>query len=229
MRSLRFSVRGQLLFIRGGHLRLPLQHPSGEGRHGTILHCLPGPDHQIEKAAGDLAFAQLFLNAQIAPLAMVGGMAAAGGVLAGAEMRHGSSPFAIKQGPPAARRLNRAWVTWAAISEARRQFSSKQAAADRFGRIGDGANGEEWDAVCMADMGNGRGFHIRAKGVKCGPHGLCPRAREKGFSGHHPPKRTGRPESWAAWVAKESRKGSPGNQMESIQGWNSVRISSATS
>ena len=67
MRSLRFSVRGQLLFIRGGHLRLPLQHPSGEGRHGTILHCLPGPDHQIEKAAGDLAFAQLFLNAQIHP------------------------------------------------------------------------------------------------------------------------------------------------------------------
>ncbi|CAN3987428.1 RNA polymerase sigma factor sigV, partial [Dysosmobacter welbionis] len=59
------------------------------------------------------------------------------------------------------------------------------------GRIGDGANGEEWDAVCMADMGNGRGFHIRAKGVKCGPHGLCPRAREKGFSGHHPPEADG--------------------------------------
>ena len=131
MRSLRFSVRGQLLFIRGGHLRLPLQHPSGEGRHGTILHCLPGPDHQIEKAAGDLAFAQLFLNAQIAPLAMVGGMAASGGVLAGAEMRHGSSPFSIGQDSLTARRLNRAWVTWAAISEARRQFSSKQAAADR--------------------------------------------------------------------------------------------------
>ena len=43
----------------------------------------------------------------------------------------------------------------------------------------------------MADMGNGRGFHIRAKGVKCGPHGLCPRAREKGFSGHHPPEADG--------------------------------------
>ena len=66
MRSLRFSVRGQLLFIRGGHLRLPLQHPSGEGRHGTILHCLPGSDHQIEKRLG-ISPLRLFLNAQVAP------------------------------------------------------------------------------------------------------------------------------------------------------------------
>lgn len=52
MRSLRFSVRGQLLFIRGGHLRLPLQHPSGEGRHGTILHCLPGRITRLKKQLG---------------------------------------------------------------------------------------------------------------------------------------------------------------------------------
>ena len=89
MRSLRFSVRGQLLFIRGGHLRLPLQHPSGEGRHGTILHCLPGSDHQIEKAAGDLVLAQFLFDAQGATLVVVGGVAPAGGVAAGAEMIHG--------------------------------------------------------------------------------------------------------------------------------------------
>lgn len=52
MRSLRFSVRGQLLFIRGGHLRLPLQHPSAKAAMVTILHCLPGSVHQIEKALG---------------------------------------------------------------------------------------------------------------------------------------------------------------------------------
>ena len=64
MRSLRFSVRGQLLFIRGGHLRLPLQHPSGEGLHGAVLHRFAGLDHQVEKAAGDLPLAQLLFNAQ---------------------------------------------------------------------------------------------------------------------------------------------------------------------
>lgn len=97
------------------------------------------------------------------------------------------------------------------------------------GRIGDGANGEEWDAVCMADMGNGRGFHIRAKGVKCGPHGLCPRAREKGFSGHHPPEADGAAGVLGRLGGQGEQEGVPGNQMESIQGWNSVRISSATS
>ena len=55
----------------------------------------PGRITRLKKQLGISALAQLFLNAQVAPLAMVGGMAAAGGVLAGAEMRHGSSPFSI--------------------------------------------------------------------------------------------------------------------------------------
>ena len=89
MRSLRFLSCG-ILFVRGRLLRLPCQHPAGEGRYGAVLHRLSRPDYQVEEAAGDLALPQLLLDAQVAPLVVVGRVAAAGGVLAGAEVgRHG--------------------------------------------------------------------------------------------------------------------------------------------
>ena len=229
MRSLRFSVRGQLLFIRGGHLRLPLQHPSGEGRHGTILHCLPGPDHQIEKSSwGSRLCAALSECTDRTPGY---GWRDGSGRRCFGRCRNASWQFSFcnQAGPAGGQAFEQGVGHLGCDFRSPAAVFLKAGGGGSVGRIGDGANGEEWDAVCMADMGNGRGFHIRAKGVKCGPHGLCPRAREKGFSGHHPPEADGAAGVLGRLGGQGEQEGVPGNQMESIQGWNSVRISSATS
>lgn len=63
----------------------------------------------------------------------------------------------------------------------------------------------------MADMGNGRGFHIRAQKVKCGPHGLCPRARER-LLGHHPPEADGAAGVLGRLGGQGEQEGVPGNR-----------------
>ena len=66
-----------------------VHHTAGEGVYRAVLHLLTGPDDQVEKVAWDFVLTQILLNARRAALIVIGRLAAAGGVAAGAEMIHG--------------------------------------------------------------------------------------------------------------------------------------------
>ena len=72
---------------------LPVQDSPGEGFDGAVPDFFAGLDDKVEKAAGNFPFSQFFFDAERAALLMVGRVAAAARISAGAKMFHGEASF----------------------------------------------------------------------------------------------------------------------------------------